>query len=44
MATTTCVKCGGTSFELKETILAGLPWKLYFGAMFSMRGRRWRLG
>ena len=30
MATTTCVKCGGTSFELKETILAGLPWKLYF--------------
>ena len=30
MATSTCVKCGSTSFELKETILTGSPWKLYF--------------
>ena len=30
MATSTCVKCGNASFELKETVLTGSPWKLYF--------------
>jgi len=30
MAASTCVKCGGTSFELKETDIAGTPWNLYF--------------
>ena len=30
MAVSTCVKCGNTSFELKETVLTGSPWKLYF--------------
>jgi hypothetical protein len=30
MAASTCLKCGSTGFELKETVLTGLPWKLYF--------------
>ena len=30
MAASTCVNCGNTSFELKETVLTGSPWKLYF--------------
>ena len=30
MAASTCVKCGSTSFELKETDIKGSPWKLYF--------------
>ena len=30
MAASTCVNCGSTSFELKETVLTGSPWKLYF--------------
>ena len=30
MAASTCVKCGSTSFDLKETVLKGSPWKLYF--------------
>jgi hypothetical protein len=28
--TPACVKCGSVSFELKETVLTGSPWKLYF--------------
>jgi hypothetical protein len=30
MAASTCVKCGSTSFDLKETVLRGSPWKFYF--------------
>jgi len=30
MAASACVKCGSTSFELKETVLVGSPWRLYF--------------
>ena len=29
MAASTCVKCGSTSFDLKETVLKGSPWKFY---------------
>lgn len=38
MAASTCVKCGSTSFELKETVLAGSPWKLYFVQCFHCGG------
>jgi predicted nucleic-acid-binding Zn-ribbon protein len=30
MATTTCLKCGNTSFELKETPVAHAIYRLYF--------------
>jgi hypothetical protein len=30
MAASTCVQCGSTGFELKETVLTGSPWKVYF--------------
>ncbi len=30
MAASTCVKCGSTGFDLKETVVKGSLWKLYF--------------
>jgi len=38
MAYTTCVKCGNSSFELKETTIRGAAYRLYFVQCSSCGG------
>jgi hypothetical protein len=38
MAFTTCVKCGGTSFEIQETRVARAAYRLYFVQCSSCGG------
>ena len=38
MAYTTCVKCGGTSFEIQETTIARAAYRLYFVQCSSCGG------
>ena len=49
MARTTCAKCGGGSFELRETAISGAKYRLYFvqcsscgGAIAVQDSTRWR--